>query len=69
MVERSDVSRTCSVIGCDKDVERSIAFKKVDDSGLDVGEDSGRKAGLCKEHYREYKKLTKKDRVLENIGR
>ncbi len=69
MADRTEASRTCSVIGCGKDVERSLAFKKVEESGLDVGEDAGRKAGLCKEHYKEYKKLTKKDRVLESIGR
>ncbi len=69
MAERTEASRTCSVVGCGKDVERSLGFKKVEESGLDIGEDVGRKAGLCKEHYKEYKKLTKKDRVLESIGR
>ncbi len=69
MVDRTGGARRCSVAGCDGDAERSLSMKKVKDSGLDIGDDSARKAGLCKEHYKEYKKLTKTDRVLESIGR
>jgi hypothetical protein len=35
----------------------------VKSAGLKVGE--SRRAFLCKEHYKEFKKETKKDRVLE----
>ncbi len=53
----------CSVTGCGKDAVRSLTADKVTAAGLKVG--SGRHAYLCRDHYKEFKKETKKDRVLE----
>jgi len=53
----------CSVSGCEKDAVRSIAAGKVTAAGLKIDEE--RRAYLCKEHYKEFKKATKKDRTLE----
>jgi len=53
----------CSVIGCDKPAVRSLPASKVIDAGLRVGE--GRRAYLCKEHYKEFKRRTKKERKIE----
>lgn len=53
----------CSVIGCSNDAVRSLQTDKVKNAGLKVGE--ARKTYLCKEHYKEFKKGTKKDRTLE----
>jgi len=53
----------CSVTGCSNDAIRSLATDKVKGAGLKVGE--GRRVYLCKEHYKEFKKETKKDRALE----
>jgi len=53
----------CSVSGCGKDAVRSIAASKVTAAGLKIG--TARRAYLCKEHYKEFKKATKKDRTLE----
>lgn len=53
----------CSVSGCGKDAVRSLAASKVAEAGLKVG--SIRRAYLCKDHYKEYKKATKKDKMLE----
>jgi hypothetical protein len=53
----------CSVKGCDNQAVRSIATAKATSAGLNVG--TGRRAYLCKEHYREYKKKTKKEKKLE----
>ena len=53
----------CSVTNCKKDAVRSIAAAKVIAAGLKV--DIERRAYLCKDHYKEYKKATKKDRTLE----
>jgi hypothetical protein len=39
-------------------------MEKVRSAGLNVGS-SQRRAYLCKEHYKEYKKKTKKDKQLE----
>jgi hypothetical protein len=53
----------CTVTGCEKDAIRSLPAEKVTGAGLKVGE--ARRAYLCKEHYKEYKKGTKKERMLE----
>ncbi|UCB60348.1 MAG: hypothetical protein JSW72_09655 [Candidatus Bathyarchaeota archaeon] len=53
----------CTVLNCSKDALRSISASKVGAAGLKVG--SERRAYLCKEHYKDYKKATRKDRTLE----
>lgn len=53
----------CSVIGCEGDAIRSLARDKVSAAGLKV--DGTRRSYLCKLHYKEYKKSTKKDKMLE----
>ncbi len=53
----------CSVTGCGKDAVRSLPTDKVMAAGLKVGE--VRRAYLCHEHYKEFKKNTKQDRMLE----
>jgi hypothetical protein len=60
---RIDKGVRCSVSGCKNDAVRSLPTDKVKSAGLKVGE--SRRAFLCKEHYKEFKKETKKDRVLE----
>ncbi len=54
----------CNVDGCDSGAARSLNTKKVEDAGLRLNS-SGKKSGLCKEHYKEWKKATKDDRSLE----
>jgi len=61
---RIDKGAKCSVTGCGKDAVRSISMTKVKPSGLGVRAEEKR-AYLCKEHYKEYKKKTKKDKQLE----
>jgi len=53
----------CSVVGCGSAAIRSISPEKVAHSGLNIG--NARRAYLCKPHYREFKKLTRKDRQLD----
>jgi len=53
----------CSVIGCDKEAVKSLPTGKVISAGLKVSE--GRRAYLCKEHYKEFKRRTKKERKIE----
>ena len=60
---RVDKGVKCSVSGCNNDAIRSLPTDKVKSAGLKVVE--GRRAFLCKEHYKEFKRETKKDRVLE----
>ncbi|MEM3725663.1 MAG: hypothetical protein QXK98_02220 [Candidatus Bathyarchaeia archaeon] len=54
----------CSVSNCKNDAVRSLSAEKVRSAGLNVGSGE-RRAYLCKEHYKEYKKKTKKDKMLE----
>lgn len=54
---------SCSVVGCDKQAIRSLSTEKVGAAGLRVGK--GRRAYLCKEHYKEYKRATKREKMAE----
>ena len=54
----------CDVAGCKNQAERSISRAETADSGLTLGGD-GRRAYLCREHYKAWKKATKKARTLE----
>ena len=53
----------CNVSGCGQQAVRSISAEKVRRAGLRVMDE--RHAYLCKEHYKEFKKGTKGDRILE----
>ena len=54
----------CSVKGCEKDAIRSLPRDKVSGAGLKV-DDGTRRSYLCRDHYKEYKKGSKKDKLLE----
>ena len=54
----------CSVSGCGKEAVRSISVEKVKKSGLNVSSKEKR-AFICKDHYKEFKKKTKKDKTLD----
>jgi len=54
----------CSVSGCGKEAIRSLSAATVRSAGLNVS-GSERRAYLCKAHYKEYKKKTKKEKKVE----
>lgn len=54
----------CNVDGCDNGGARSLNTAKVENAGLAVSS-AGKKAVLCKAHYKEWKKESKEDRDLE----
>ena len=59
----------CGVSNCGKPVKRHLPLGRV--SGALTGEKvkaSGRTVGLCKDHYRAFKKATKADRDIERAG-
>ncbi|MCL1977041.1 MAG: hypothetical protein FWG55_02885 [Candidatus Bathyarchaeota archaeon] len=60
---RIEKGEKCSISGCNNEAERSIATDKVKAAGLKI--DSDKRAYLCKEHYKEYKKKSKKDKLLD----
>ncbi len=63
-VGRIDKGVKCSVSGCGKEAARSLSTQKAKSAGLNVG--SGEKrVYLCREHYKEFKKKTKKDKTID----
>jgi hypothetical protein len=61
---RIDKGINCSVSNCKNEAVRSLNFDKAKNSGLKVtGE--GKRAYLCREHYKEFKKKTKKDKTID----
>jgi hypothetical protein len=58
-----DKGQSCSVAGCGSAAIRSISPEKVAHAGLSIG--NVRRAYLCKTHYKQFKKLTRKDRQLD----
>jgi hypothetical protein len=63
----TDRKKTCDVADCTKEASRSISGKKVEKAGIAISSEPSRNARLCKDHYREFKKKTKKDRKLERL--
>jgi len=61
---RIDKGVKCIVSGCGREAARSISTDKVKSAGLKVGS-SEKRAYLCREHYKEFKKKTKKDKTLD----
>jgi len=52
----------CSVANCSEEAVRSVSVDRAKGAGLDV---EGRRAYLCKEHYKTYKKGSKEERRVE----
>ncbi len=60
---RVDKGVKCSVTGCGNQAVRSLSAERVTEVGLKV--EGSRRAYLCKDHYKELKKKSRKDRRLE----
>ena len=61
---RVDRGVACDVTGCKNQAERSLSRAETGQSGLSIGGD-GRRVYLCRDHYKQWKKATKKSRTLE----
>ncbi|MGD8565025.1 MAG: hypothetical protein PVF96_01595 [Candidatus Bathyarchaeota archaeon] len=55
---------TCSVSGCGEKAARSISASKVRTAGLKIAMDD-RRSYLCKNHYKEYKRKSRKEKKIE----
>ena len=53
----------CSVNGCNEEAVRSLDIGKVKQTGLDA--EGAKRAYLCKEHYKDFKKGNKKNSQIE----
>ncbi len=60
-------AETCAVAGCTAVPVRHLARGEVRAAFPDLP-DGGRRAPLCREHYREWKKATKDRRSLDRLG-
>ncbi len=69
MSPREEKAESCGVSGCGKPAERSISKQAAEDAGLKLADENARRAHLCKDHYKQYKKASKTDRKLEYMGR
>ncbi|MEM0160724.1 MAG: hypothetical protein QW258_01780 [Thermoplasmata archaeon] len=59
-------TKTCSVSGCNEESYKTVGKDKaMKIFNLKEGE---KRAHLCKEHYKEYKKKTKKEREIDRVG-
>lgn len=65
---KKPVEKKCDVSGCGKEAERSINVKKLEGVLTVSADKHDKNAHLCKEHYREFKKKTKKDRELDRLS-
>ncbi len=61
---RIDKGQKCSVSGCGREAVRSISAAKVKAAGLNVSV-KDKRVYICREHYKEYKKKTKKDKTID----
>ncbi len=61
---RIEKGENCSVSGCHNEAARSLSADKVKAAGLSVST-TEKRAYICKEHYKEFKKKTKKDKTLD----
>lgn len=60
---------TCGVKGCSNPALRSLPTKKVSGNiSAGLKSDEPRRTHLCKEHYREYKKKTKDERLTDTLA-
>ncbi|MDV3243863.1 MAG: hypothetical protein LYZ66_01660 [Nitrososphaerales archaeon] len=61
---RVDKGIKCGISDCPNNAVRSLSREQLSGSGLDAGGE-GRRVYLCHDHYRTWKKATKKSKSLE----
>lgn len=60
----------CGVVTCNEKGVKSLSTKKVKSAvpNLTLESNTGKRVHLCKKHYKEFKKKTKKERDLERLA-
>ena len=61
---RIDKGVKCGVSGCGNVAVRSLNAEKAEKAGLRISTNEKR-VYVCREHYKEFKKATKKDKTLD----
>jgi hypothetical protein len=63
----SDKER-CDVSGCEEKVKKAVSYKKIQNALPNLKFDKpGKRVHLCKNHYKDFKKVTKTERKLEKL--
>ncbi|UCD92370.1 MAG: hypothetical protein JSV43_00085 [Methanobacteriota archaeon] len=65
--KRTDEGKECDVIGCSRPALRSVATKKFSSAVPDAQVPGSRRVHVCKDHYKKFRKKTKRDRKLERL--
>ena len=67
---RREEPQRCDVSGCKEMAERSVSAKKYQGAlpGSTFNGPVGRRANVCRGHYREFRKATKEERELDRLG-
>jgi hypothetical protein len=67
---RGDRGGKCCIVDCHEKGHKSLSTKKVKAAlpDLKIKPDSGNRIHLCKKHYKEFKKKTKKERDLDRLA-
>lgn len=63
----SEEAEPCAVRGCGAPSVRHLSLPEAKKAFTDLP-DKGRRAPLCRDHYREWKKATKAARKLDRLG-
>jgi hypothetical protein len=59
----------CGVAGCSETAVKSYTREACEKAGLTAADEKARRMHLCKEHNKKFKKATKTDRTIEQLGR
>ena len=67
---REGGAEKCGVTDCNEQGHKSLSTKKVKSAlpNLSLREGSVKRIHLCKKHYKEFKKKTKKEREMDRLG-
>ncbi|HTT72606.1 MAG TPA: hypothetical protein VMG99_00435 [Thermoplasmata archaeon] len=67
MSPEADAADACGVPGCGAPADRHLSLAEARRVFTQMPE-KGRRAPLCRDHYREWKKATKQARKLDRLG-
>ncbi len=69
MPRKAEEPERCAVVGCKEPASRSLSAAKVAQAlpDLKLG-DVGRRAHLCRTHYKAFRKKTKEERELDRAA-
>ena len=64
------MTEICEITGCEEESIKSIPRRTFEKyiSDLKLKKTDVRRIHICKKHYKEYKKKTKKDREFDRLG-